>query len=296
MNNYIEFDHQTARIRRNTRNIQYNMRKPMLIRQLYCPITRGTTRRSDMTEFSSRQCLRFSQAEVLIIVVWIGLIGTSEIGRCVRVHRRYGKRMIHGTQIESQSRAMKSHYTITNGNFWFFLISAEKRIGEYCRGCIRIQSEIRTITYSSEWEIIAPQESYFRYATYFDTKPGSTDDNYARAIAILDNEYDRLDQVISALYHRIEAVPKAGKTVESQLSTYYTLEGLLSALAAHNQPIDDIPLLRDEEMSKYALYLVRSICRHEFPELNKFQRMMVTTLNLHKSLEAAANSVSNSEK
>jgi len=69
------------------------------------------------------------------------------------------------------------------------------------------------------------------------------DANYDRAFSELDLEYDKPDEVILTLYHRVYAQPRATKETASLGSTYFALQGLISTLESHSQMVDKLTTL-----------------------------------------------------
>ena len=114
------------------------------------------------------------------------------------------------------------------------------------------------------------------------------DANYNRAFKILDNEYLKPDEVVSALYHKIDTLPRANKSNTSLQNTYYALEGLLSALESHGQDIEAIPPIRDRILTKYPLFIVEDLCKEDVPTIKVFQRRMAARISVRKNIEAAA--------
>lgn len=66
------------------------------------------------------------------------------------------------------------------------------------------------------------------------------------------------------------------------------IEGLLAALKAHNQPVDNMPPFRDEIISKYPLWLAWAARKGEIPSITVFQKVIATKILLSKNLYAAS--------
>ncbi|XP_065206647.1 uncharacterized protein LOC135836015 [Planococcus citri] len=115
-----------------------------------------------------------------------------------------------------------------------------------------------------------------------------TDSNYDLALNELDIQYHDKEEVIGALYAKLENLPKATNTNASLRSTYYDIEGLLTALESHGQNLDLFPPLKDKIYFKYPNWLVHQVCGKTKPTIKDFQREIGLHVKLRCGLQAAA--------
>ncbi|XP_065224342.1 uncharacterized protein LOC135848370 [Planococcus citri] len=115
-----------------------------------------------------------------------------------------------------------------------------------------------------------------------------SDQNFDLAIASLKAEYENEKEVVSALYIKLDNLPRARNTTASISETYYELEGLLTALKSHGQKPDEYAPLRDKVYFKYPFWLVQKICIQSKPSISEFQVEVLKYVQLRNSLEASA--------
>ena len=71
------------------------------------------------------------------------------------------------------------------------------------------------------------------------------DEYYMLAIQSLKNQYNHQEEIVTALYWKLEQIPPATNNPTSLLNTYYKVQGTLSALAAHRHDSNTFTPLHD---------------------------------------------------
>ena len=115
----------------------------------------------------------------------------------------------------------------------------------------------------------------------------ATDKNYELAITELNRQYDKPHLAISELHSETDNLPQAADHPTSLKSTYFALEGKLTALRSHAQQVDDNPPLRNKILSKYPIDVVTQVCGKTLMNITEFQQAMQQYIAVRDSIQSA---------